>query len=297
MGRWRLTIVLGVALFLGWAGTVGAYFNPGKPSGRVNDYTGILTLEQKQALESKVAAWQISTGNELAIVIISSLQGDTIENFSASLFKDWGIGKKGQDNGVLLLVAKDDHEVRIEVGYGLEGSLTDAQSSWIIRQIITPAFKANNFYQGLSDATDKIMAVVGGEQLPVSTDTNNNSSSISFNFVWLGFMLLLWLSSVLGRSKSWWAGGVIGVIIGVVVGLVSGFLWWGFGSIIVLGPLGLLFDYIVSKRYAAAKARGVIPWWIGGGRWGGGTGGGFGGGGFGGFGGGMSGGGGASGKW
>ena len=104
----------------------------------------------------------------------------------------------------------------------------------------------------------------------------------------------MWLASILGRSKSWWAGGVLGGIAGLIIGLIKGFIIFGLASLAVLIPFGLLFDYIVSKNYKKHKARGTVPWWIGGGRGGRG---GFGGGGFGGFGGGSSGGGGASGSW
>ena len=119
-----------------------AYYNPGKPTGFVNDFTGItLKAEEKVSLENKLNQFNKDSSNEISIVIISSLRGDTIENFSTKLFEDWKIGKEKKDNGVLLLFAMDDHKMRIEPGYGLEGVLPDATCYRIITDDLTPAFK------------------------------------------------------------------------------------------------------------------------------------------------------------
>jgi uncharacterized protein len=270
-----------------------AYYNPGVPTGFVNDYTATLTVTQKQQLENKLAQFEKDSSNEISIVIIKDLQGDTVENFSEKLFKDWGIGKKGKDNGALIFIAKDDRKMRIEVGYGLEGVLTDAQSNWITNNILKPAFQSNDFYKGINEASDKIIEATKGESVPNSESSKTNLPANNWDIIiGIGLFGFIWLSSILGRSKSWWLGGVLGVIIGVVIGIIKGFLYFGIISIIILLPAGLLFDYIVSKQYKTSKSRGQIPWWIGGGRWGGGSSGSFGG-----FGGGMSGGGGASGSW
>ena len=270
-----------------------AYVSPGQPSGLVNDFADVLSAEQKQQLENKLQQFQTSTGNEIAVAVINSLQEDTIENFAEELFKEWGIGQKGQDNGVLILVAKEDRQMRLEVGYGLEGALTDAQSGWIIKQVMKPAFAENNFYQGLDSAVDKIIAATQGEVIPNDSQTAS-AKKINFQYIFGGIIFVfIWLASILGRSKSWWLGGVLGGVAGVVVGLFMGFLYFGLIAIAILTPLGLLFDFIVSKQYQAGKASGHLPWWIGGGGFGGRSGGG----GFGGFGGGSSGGGGASGDW
>jgi uncharacterized protein len=203
---------------------------------------------------------------------------------------DWS---KGKDNGVLVLVAKEDRKMRIEVGYGLEGDLTDAQSSWIIKDIMKPAFANNDFYGGLNGAVDKIIGATKGEVVPSDTAAATGGKKINLEFFFgLAAFIFMWLASILGRSKSWWLGGVLGGVAGVVIGLFKGFMFFGIISVAVLVPLGLLFDFIVSKNYHSAKSRGVVPWWIGGGGFGGGSSGGFGG-----FGGGSSGGGGASGDW
>ena len=268
-----------------------AYYNPGQPSGYVNDYTGTLTGEQKQALENKLSEFEKQTSNEIAVAIISNLQDDTIENFAVKLFEDWRIGKKGNDNGVLVLVAMEDRQMRIEVGYGLEGALTDAQSNWIINQVMKPAFRNNDYYGGLDGAVSQIMAATKGEYIPSESQKKTGNGFNPLDMVWFGVFIFVWLASILGRSKSWWAGGIVGAAIGVIVGVIKGFIFFGIISLGVLIPLGLLFDFMVSKKYQAGKSSGHIPWWIGGGR--GGSSDGFGGG----FGGGMSGGGGSSGRW
>ncbi|MDD5071199.1 MAG: TPM domain-containing protein [Patescibacteria group bacterium] len=271
-----------------------AYYNPGTPSGFVNDYAGMMSESEKQSLEVKLVNFESQTSNEIAVVIIPSLDGDTIENFAVRLFEDWKIGKAKNDNGILVLVAKEDRQMRIEVGYGLEGALTDAQSFWIIDGIMKPAFREEKYYEGIDQAIDKVIAATQGEYIPESQARESSGSFDWETIFWLGLFAMIWMASILGRSKSWWVGGVIGGIIGIVIGLIKGFLFFGLASIAILIPFGLLFDFIVSKNYAKHKAGGTIPWWIGGGRGGRG---GFGGGGFGGFGGGFSGGGGASGRW
>jgi uncharacterized protein len=265
-----------------------AYANPGQPGGFVNDFVGLLSTEQKTALEGKLADFEKNSGNEISLAIINSLNGDSIENFAVKLFEDWGIGKEKQDNGVLILVIKDDREMRIEVGYGLEGALTDAQSYWIIKNVMAPAFSSGDFYFGLNGTVDKIIEATNGEYVP-SESSDNGGADV--NWFFLIFFLPIWLASVLARSKSWWLGGAIGGVAGIIIGFIKGFLYMGLGAMAILIPLGLLFDFFVSKNYQKVRSSGgVPPWWMGGGGKGGGSH-------FGGFGGGMSGGGGASGRW
>ena len=268
-----------------------AYVNPGKLAGFVYDFAGVLKETERQQLETKLAAFEKNTGNEIAVVIIPSLSGDTIENFSVELFKEWGIGEKGKDNGILLLMARDDRNVRIEVGYGLEGFLTDAQSSWILKNIVVPAFRENNFYGGIDAAVDKIIAATQDEYVPGETSKSEGEQ----NFDWFFLLLFapLWLASLLSRSKSWWLGGVLGGVAGIIIGIIKGFIYAGLLGIGVLIPLGLIFDFLVSRAYGKAKTEGrQPPWWIGGRGFGG-----SGRSGFGGFGGGSSGGGGSSSSW
>jgi uncharacterized protein len=277
-----------------------AYTSPGNPTGFVNDFAHVLTIEQKNSLENKLHDFNASTTNEIAVVTVKTLGGDYIENYSVKLFKEWQIGKVKQDNGVLLLVAVDDHQIRIEVGYGLEGVLTDALSSQIIRNDLTPAFKQNDFYGGIDAATNHIIQATKGEYT-ANVVKNDSSHGISAGLLgFFGLLLLqglIFLASIFARSKSWWAGGVAGGTIGIVMTFLGIFgITLVIGSIItvVLTLLGLLFDYIVSNTFKQSISSGSgIPWWVGGvGRGGGSSGSSFGG-----FGGGSSGGGGASGSW
>lgn len=269
------------------------YESPGSPTGFVNDYAALLSAEERSLLEEKLSAFQAKTGNEIVVVTVKSLEGDTIENFAEKLFKEWGIGKAKEDNGALLLIAKEDRAMRIEVGYGLEGQLTDILSSRLIREVLTPAFQKEEFFAGISSATDKMMQTLSGEEVSL-TDSSNSTTDFSGigDLLFFGFFIFIsFLSSILGRSKSWWAGGVVGLVIAVILGFIFT-ITFALISAVVLVPLGLLFDYLVSKNYKnSVTDNRRPPWWLGGGGLGGG------GRGFGGFGGGLSGGGGASGRW
>ncbi len=286
--RQKYWLILPVLCFL-TASLVLAYSSPGQPTGFVNDYADILTPEQEDSLESRLNSLSISQGSEVAVVTIANLGDDTIENFAVSLFAEWGIGKKGEDNGLLLLVAVEDREVRIEVGYGLEGIVTDAQSFWIIRDIITPAFRNGDYYTGISGAVDKLSEAIAGTTILPSVEENQStergeSSDLS---PFIGIALIA-LAVFLGSTKSIWLGGVIGL----VAGTVGGFMFGGSPQAaliagLILGFVGLIFDLVVS-RGGGPGGSGTS----GGSRSGGGSSGGFGG-----FGGGSSGGGGASGRW
>jgi len=302
MFNWKIKIVSISLLFLvGFSAQ--AYYDLGKPTGFVNDYTNTLSQEEKTSLENKLVAFEQESSNEISVAIIDSLQGDYIENFAVKLFEEWGVGKADEDNGILLLVALEERKVRIEVGYGLEGALTDLESSKIIEDIIVPAFKQGSYSLGVSGAVDGIITATRGEYVgegaPLMTTKN-----ISRNFesiIWLlimGFYALVALKRYLAKSKKWWEGGVIGAVIG---GLVSAIFFSLAYMIIFVGAFtfaGLVFDFMVSRFKIFAnkpidKNKRSNIWFFGGPRGGsGGSGGGFGG-----FGGGFSGGGGSSGSW
>lgn len=266
------------------------------PNGFVNDFAQILTSEQKNALEQKLSQFEKDSSHEISIVTIKSLEGDTIEEYATAIFKQWGIGKTDKDNGVLLLVAIDDHKMRIEVGYGLEGSLTDLLSSRIIRETLTPAFKNNDFYEGIDKALNQIEKITYGEVPKELHQTESPINNFKPEYLFFGFIILSWISSILARSRSWWAGGVVGFVAGIILSIFFGFMLVGLIAILILTPLGLLFDFLVSRAYTDSKSSGTkTPWWAGGGGFGGGSSGG--GSSFGGFSGGSSGGGGSSGSW
>ena len=285
-------------LGIGLAGMVAALDVPPVPRDiPVVDQTDTLSVEEKSQLAEMIAKERDATGNHIAILMISSLEGRAIEEYALEVGREWGIGDKERNNGVLLLVAKDDRELRIEVGYGLEGALPDIRAAQIIRNRITPEFRQNDYYEGIRSGLEGIIAAIHGESDPklaaASEGTYIPPIEVVFFFL---FFVPMWLAAILARTKSWWAGGVIGGVIGVIIGFIFGFMLTGIISIIVLVIVGLLFDRTISKNYAKHVSDGSSPsWWAGGTHLGGG--GSSGGGGFGGFGGGGFGGGGSSGSW
>jgi len=278
---------------------VSAYSSPGKPSGYVNDFAKVLTTETLQNLENRLQSVEATSGTEIVVVTISSLEDETVETFAVKLFEEWGIGKGRIDNGLLLLVAINDGKVRIETGYGMEGVLTDLQSGRIINNDIIPFFKAGDYGGGIVSGIDTIVGIVSGDIAASQYDnSDDNFADIRsgtkidpFTVFFIFIIVANILSRVLGKTKSWWLGGVLGSIAGSIIGLIFGFFPIGIISIILLTILGLVFDYFVSKHppKSGHGPGGFWPIFLGGGRGGGG--------GFGGFGGGRSGGGGASGSW
>jgi uncharacterized protein len=265
------------------------------PTGYVNDFAGVLSAEANAALENELTAFNASTTNEVAVVTVNSLNGDYIEHYAEQLFKMWGIGTEKNDNGVLLILAINDHKLRIEVGYGLEGALPDSVAASIIADM-TPLLKGNDYDGAITLGAEEIMAATQGEYV-ASTASDGIDAGIILNLLIFGFVVLSWIVAILARSKSYWAGGAVGAVAGLIISSIFG--WWLVGGLVatgVLAAVGLILDFAVSSAYKEAKSSGITPpWWTGGGSWGGG--GSSSGGSFGGFGGGSSGGGGASGGW
>ncbi|OJI06176.1 hypothetical protein BK004_04905 [bacterium CG10_46_32] len=278
-----------------------AYVSPGSPAGFVNDFAGVLSQQQEQVLESTLSQYQAQTGNEIAVVLVNSVGDETIETYAVRLFEEWGIGKKGEDNGALFVAAMSDRVMKIETGYGLEGELTDIEASRIVDTVVPDYFRAEDYDGGIAAAVSGIIQAIGqdfdGGGIVV-TPPPKQSAGIG-EYFWLIIFVFIWVASVLARSRSWWAGGVVGAVGGVIIGFAAGAWWW----LPILVVAGMLLDYLVSTKYRSmfihkdgtAKHHSMLPWifLMGGrpGRWD------KGGGGFGGFGGGMSGGGGAAGRW
>ncbi|MBC7512239.1 TPM domain-containing protein [Candidatus Saccharibacteria bacterium] len=270
---------------------------PKKPTDiPVVDQTNTLSEEQKVTLAEQIAAERTKSGNQIAVLIIPTLENESIEDYSLKVAREWGVGTSQNSNGVLLLVAKNDRRLRIEVGTGLEGALTDVQTGRIIRNDITPLFKQDDYYGGIKSGITCIVAAINGEYKAAGTVTNDSAQKFPWELVLFGgFMGLSWLGSILARTKSWWAGGVVGGLAGGIAGLLASSIAIGLLSAGILAVIGLFFDRVVSKNYRSHARRGENPsWWAGGGSLGGGGGSG---GGFGGFGGGSFGGGGSSGSW
>jgi uncharacterized protein len=130
---------------------------------RVNDYAGILSEPERERIEQSLAAHEQKTGQQFALLTVDTLDGEPIEAFSIRTVEKWKLGKKGKDDGLLLLIAVRDRKMRIEVGYGLEGDITDAVSARVIRETLAPAFREQDYASGIERALDRLMRTAGGD--------------------------------------------------------------------------------------------------------------------------------------
>lgn len=162
----------------------------------VTDIAGILSPEQKQALEQKLVSIDDSSSNQIAVVILPTLDGNPIEEYAIKLFRDWGIGNKKTNNGVLLLIAIQDKKVRIEVGYGLEGAIPDITANNIIENDIKPAFRASAYYEGIDKATDDIAKAAVGEYKVQRQKKGKDSGNNLILFI----IILIVIVSIVGRG-------------------------------------------------------------------------------------------------
>ena len=185
--------------------------------GRVNDLAGLLDATQAQALEQKLAAYERGSGHQFALLTLPSLEGDSLEDFSIRVVEAWKLGKKGRDDGILVLVAQQDRKMRIEVGYGLEGDVPDAIASRVIHEVMQPAFRSGDFYGGLNQAFDYLMRAAGGESVTIPEHrTQRQGAPLSlFMLLVIGLVLfrffgplgLLMMGSSLGGGHRYSGGG------------------------------------------------------------------------------------------
>lgn len=159
----KKTILILLVLPLAWQAIAQEFPPLPNPPRLVIDYTGILSKSEQESLESKLTAYNDSTSTQIAVVIISTTGGYPVSQYAFQLGEKWGIGQKGKNNGALILVAKDDREVFIATGYGLEGAIPDALAKRIVELQIVPAFKQGQFYRGLNEATDTMIKLAAGE--------------------------------------------------------------------------------------------------------------------------------------
>ncbi|TAJ98980.1 hypothetical protein EPO44_10820 [bacterium] len=165
--------------------------------GRINDYARLMPVERARALEERLARFEQETGHQIAVLTIPSLQGEDIEGFSIRVAETWKIGQKGFDNGAILVIAQNDRKLRIEVGYGLEGILPDALASTIIREVIVPHFRANDYAGGIEAGVEAILKVTRGERLPETArkrarqrGSDSSLADILFIFLLLAFPII-----------------------------------------------------------------------------------------------------------
>jgi uncharacterized protein len=190
--------------------------------GRVNDHANLLSPAARQRLEQQLAAYEASSGHQFALLTLPSLDGDALEPFSIRVVESWKLGKKGTDDGLLLLVVNQPHAIRIEVGYGLEAAITDAQSARVIREVISPAFGAGDYAAGIERAFGTLMtaagggvAVSGGEKPPARAARAPSGSThmaiLLFALMFLGpfaaVLLLAGIYALLNRGGRFSRGG------------------------------------------------------------------------------------------
>ncbi len=271
---------------LGWSALATAQVPVPPLTGHVTDQTGTLTADQTATLEQTLTAFETRKGSQLAVLMVATTKPEEVEQFAIRVAEKWKLGRKKVDDGVILVVAKNDRAVLIEVGYGLEGALTDLTSKRIISETILPRFKAQDFYGGIAAGVGQMISVVDGEPLPQPSNAPTRSSGDVQQFAPVLFILALAVGGVLRAALgkvpgSLVTGGVVAVIAWFVVGAVS--------MALVAGVVALFVTLFGAGM--VGRGMGGLGGYYGGGGRGGGGGGGFSGGG-GGFGGG-----GASGRW
>ena len=279
LGRRGRTILLACAL--GWFGIAAAQVPVPPLTGHVTDQTGTLSAEQTAALEQTLTAFEARKGSQLAVLMVATTAPEEVEQYALRVAEQWKLGRKKIDDGAILVVAKNDRAMRIEVGYGLEGALSDLTSKRIINETILPRFKGQDFYGGITAGVDQIIRVIDGEPLPAPTARAPQGIGDVQQYAPMLFILALAVGGVLRATLgkipgSLVTGGVVAVIAWFVVGAIS--------MAVVAGVIALF----VTLMGGGMLGRGLGGHHGGGGRGGGG---GFSGGG-GGFGGG-----GASGRW
>jgi uncharacterized protein len=256
---------------------------------RVTDLTTTLNASQRQALEQQLKAFEDRKGAQLAVLLVPTTEPEAIEQYGIRVVDAWQLGRKGIDDGLLLLIAKDDRKLRIEVGRGLEGVVPDAVAKRVIAEVITPFFKRGDFYGGIEAGVNQLIRIIDGEPLPPPREKDLRWSDYE-DFLWLSLFLVLAFG---GMARSWFGrllgagitGGVVGFVFWFIVGTLIGAVVAGVIAFIVTLIIGL------SSGGRGGGGRWSSGGWSSGGGWSGGGGGGFSGGG------GSFGGGGASGSW
>src|SRR4051812_5322546 len=201
---------------------------------RVTDLTATLTSQQQATLEQTLAAFEQRKGSQIAVLLVPTTQPESVEEYAVRVEEKWQLGRKGIDDGALLLIAKNDRKLRIEVGYGLEGVLNDATAKRIIADDITPRFKQGDFYGGITAGVERMIKVIDGEPLPPPKAQPQQHREQGFDLnslLFLGFILVFVVGGVLRA--------IFGRFVGAgIIGGVVGFIAWSIGGALIIGIIG-----------------------------------------------------------
>ena len=266
-----------------WCLTAAAQVAVPPLTARVTDQTATFSAEQQAALEHTLQAFEARKGSQLAILIVASTAPETIEQYALRVAEQWKLGRKKVDDGAIMVIAKDDRALRIEVGYGLEGALNDATSKRIISETIVPRFKQGDFYGGVTAGVEQIIAVIDGEPLPAPVGKSTGGAADFQAYAPAMFMLAIVLGGLLRSVLGRFPGAVL------TGGAVAVFAWFVVGGLtiaVLAGVMALLLT-LLSGGMGGRGIGGLLGSYGGGGMGRGGFGGG----------GGSFGGGGASGRW
>ncbi len=253
-----------LALLMCWAFMVAAVADVAVPPlvGRVVDQTGTLSTSDADALQQAIRAFEARKGSQIAVLIVPTTAPETIDQYSIRVAEAWKIGRKKFDDGVLLVIAKNDRKLRIEVGYGLEGALTDATSKRIIDEIITPKFRSGDFAGGISAGVDRIMRIVEGEKLPEPVQVDHRSSDFleGINPLNPFFIFGLFIAGSILRSM---LGRLFGAV--ATAGLAAFVVWMTIGVVLLAGLAGLIVFVIAMFGEMTPPGRSNSGGWSGGG--------------------------------
>jgi uncharacterized protein len=208
-------------------------------SERVTDLTQSLSIADKAQIEEKLSAFEKKKGSQIAVLMVPSTKPEEIDQYSIRVVEKWKIGRKKVDDGILILVAKEDHKIRIEVGYGLEGAVPDVTAKRVISEIIAPKFKQGNFAGGLSDGIDKLIGLVDGEALPAPIASKHKFGIADISgllpiLLFGGLISGLFLRSLFGTFPGSFVNG----------SLIGGILWFFGLSLLGAGVLALIAFFI-----------------------------------------------------
>lgn len=209
--------------------------------GHVNDYAAMLSPASQRQLEAALTDFEQEESTQIAVLTIPSLEGESLEDFSIRVAEGWKIGQSGADNGAILLIAKNDRKIRIEVGYGLEGSLTDLIAGRIIRDVIAPRFKMGQFNQGITEGVAAMIGAAKGEfstgGLPQQPRQTKKGAPL------LGVLGLFLIINVLGRNRPF-----LGATTGAILFPIAGALFFDLGPLLLLGliPVGILVGLLLN---------------------------------------------------